>query len=314
MTDQTANAVIDFIRGTLKERKLRITWYGGEPLLALGRIEYITSRIKLDKIPLSAYMITNGYLLTKDVVQQLAELSIDGIQVTLDGLGSAHNERRRHPFDPDSYSTILKNLELLHETWTGACRIRINVDQDNMHLFYDTYSYLRARLPRFPAYPGMVFPGRDASRHEKCLGVVEKGSLQEWVLLSNSDGTFPVRPYSYSCSATAAHAFVVGPDGRLYKCWHDVDNEECAVGDVFGSGIDSEAAMKYVIHGDPTHDPKCSKCQILPICGGGCPKQRMNSEVGSDANCAHFKITLRTLLTAWADRCGNKRPDKEVQG
>lgn len=91
---ETADKTIEFILNQVdKNTPLSIFWYGGEPLLDLKHIRYITEKLKehSDKYEsYSASIVTNGYLLTKDVAYQLKKLDIDNVQITLVGPAKIH--------------------------------------------------------------------------------------------------------------------------------------------------------------------------------------------------------------------------------
>ena len=135
MNKETADKTIEFILNQVdKNTPLSIFWYGGEPLLDLKHIRYITEKLKehSDKYEsYSASIVTNGYLLTKDVAYQLKKLDIDNVQITLDGPAKIHNERRYlKAGKKPTFETILKNVKDCCEILN--INIRANVDKTNM--------------------------------------------------------------------------------------------------------------------------------------------------------------------------------------
>ena len=93
MTSGTADQVIAFIRKKCNENKMlrtvHITWFGGEPLLAMDRITQIGSAMleycgKHD-IRLTTNMITNGTLLTEEALNLLKKYHLTDIQISMDG-------------------------------------------------------------------------------------------------------------------------------------------------------------------------------------------------------------------------------------
>ena len=80
MSLETANDIIKYINNEIKNNrskydKIQLSWFGGEPLLNLKIIEYISSSVieiaRKNKIEYSADMTTNGYLLNPRVFQKL---------------------------------------------------------------------------------------------------------------------------------------------------------------------------------------------------------------------------------------------------
>lgn len=107
MNEAIARDVANFIF-TQTERKeineIRLIWYGGEPLLNFEIIKYIINLLK-EKIQnkrINSALVTNGTLLTPEILQELERLSIYRIQVCLDGDEESHNKCR--PFKNGSGS------------------------------------------------------------------------------------------------------------------------------------------------------------------------------------------------------------------
>ena len=101
MPQTTMRAMIEFIKGLATEdtKDLFVTWFGGEPLLALPQITEITQLLKSEllepqAISYDASIITNGYGLTGKVAARLRDLGITLAQVTLDGTAPFHDARR----------------------------------------------------------------------------------------------------------------------------------------------------------------------------------------------------------------------------
>lgn len=72
------------------------------------------------------------------------------------------------------------------------------------------------------------------------------------------------------CCADTLNAYVIGPNGDLYKCWNDIGNKERSVGNI------KEPIKKYnKMYSDyplwsPFNHEECINCNILPLCMGGC--------------------------------------------
>ncbi|QNO13855.1 4Fe-4S cluster-binding domain-containing protein [Alkalicella caledoniensis] len=137
MSKEVQDSVIKFIEQQAKYYDgVKITWYGGEPLLALNIIENITEKTKQicrDKnINYSASMITNGYNLNNYTCSRLKELDIKNIQVTIDGEENEHDKRRPLSGGGPTFKQILSNLaenvNIIPQT-----ALRVNADKDNIN-------------------------------------------------------------------------------------------------------------------------------------------------------------------------------------
>lgn len=99
MNDETANGIVNLVRNNANTiNMLGVTWYGGEPLLEVNRIENLTKAFKeicnKNNVKYQANIVTNGYLLDKKMILRLIDLDITSIQITLDGTKEYHDQTR----------------------------------------------------------------------------------------------------------------------------------------------------------------------------------------------------------------------------
>ena len=85
MSGDTANALVNFIDSNLSGVKtLKVTWFGGEPLLALNLIQSLSDSLlqlaKRHSCDYEAFIITNGYLLTDSSIKILRQCQIRSVQ------------------------------------------------------------------------------------------------------------------------------------------------------------------------------------------------------------------------------------------
>ena len=102
----------------------------------------------------------------------------------------------------------------------------------------------------------------------------------------------------HSCVASKYFAFVIGPEGELYKCWRMVGNQKEAIGNVNDGSFDMVKFSKYLIGADYTLDSKCLQCEFITLCGGGCPLVRMRNkyEKISLNHCCPEKTHMEQLM------------------
>ena len=309
MTRETESKLLNFINRFQPLNGLSVTWYGGEPLLKFDTITRLTKEILQMNIPYKATMITNGYLLTPEISDSLDELKISVIQVTIDGNEETHNQRRRHKDGRGTYRRILENLDYLMEHWNGILSLRVNVDGSNQEQYIEVYRMMRERYKgkKVRIYPGIVNNNTETNPDISCqftkdqeidfhVRLYEKYGLQ-------TTGYYP-QISSSGCVASTRNAFVIGPGGEVYKCWHDVGNETMIVGNIAGrDGWNNKLISRYMIGINHYDDPQCRECFNLPICDGGCPKARFLEKYSNrktDA-CSKFKGHLPELLDIYYD-------------
>ena len=115
MSSDTANALVNFIDSNLSGvKKLKVTWFGGEPLLALNLIHSLSDSLlqltKRHSCDYEAFIISNGYLLNEPTIQILSQCQIRSVQISLDGDKLTHDYRRFLPHGGHTFNVILRNL------------------------------------------------------------------------------------------------------------------------------------------------------------------------------------------------------------
>lgn len=93
------DAIIDMVEKMVEQKNdISITWYGGEPLIGKHIIYSLSEKfIKICNkysVNYGAYMVSNGFLVTEEVIEQLKKYKVTGVQLTIDGPPEIHNIRR----------------------------------------------------------------------------------------------------------------------------------------------------------------------------------------------------------------------------
>lgn len=282
MTDEVEDQIIEYIKRHKQARFLHVTWFGGEPLLAYPRIVTLTKRMKELGLHYSANMITNGYLLSKEIIDDLPSLGISSIQVTLDGLAERHNSRRGLKSGGATYDRILQNIALLRERQPEVnIGVRVNVDRANKGDFVKICHFFRKK--RYPNLSISLSFVQDLANTGDYIHILSRDEQAEFVLdllhLHNLDfGYLYPRHDRYECAIRNKNAIVIGPEGELYKCWNDVGDTTKVFGHI-GSTINNEQLLlRYLVSSDPFEDSRCQECILLPVCGGGCPYSRIQRD------------------------------------
>ncbi len=310
MNDETMNAIVSFIKKHQDTKNLSVSWYGGEPTLAFDVIVALTRKfLELYPDDYNAGLVTNGYLLDKNKINQLEALKITFIQITLDGSEETHDCRRKLRNGAPTYEQILRNINLLMDSaWEGQCNIRINVDRTNQ------YEYQSLRIKLLERYKGRrmnVYPGRvnihDNAFDDQC-GLYNS----EWVKfildsynkedIATLSGFYPISGAQNTCVATRRYGYVIGSKGEIYKCWEDVGKKEMVIGSVHEEQFltNPKLVTRYSIGTEPFNDSICMKCPVMPICGGGCVNKRLRSQQFGE-ECLEYCSPLRESLQSYLE-------------
>jgi uncharacterized protein len=117
MSLETASKVIDWIEermDALRPEKFVLTLFGGEPLLNLPVAYYLAERCRdlctERGIQPGVSLITNGLLLTPEVVDRLVACGLYGIKITLDGDRETHNRMRPLRGRQGTFDKIIDNV------------------------------------------------------------------------------------------------------------------------------------------------------------------------------------------------------------
>ena len=319
MTTEVQGDIVQLVENRIEAlSNLSITWYGGEPLMAMDTIKNLSDKIvelcETHNITYNAFIVTNGYLLNADYASKLANLKVTGAQVTLDGPEDIHNERRPLVGGKPTFDRIIKNLQEAIEHIPNI-NIRINTDKENEERVDEIFDVLKNHdlLGKVGVYLGFVEALNDSYVQYKCM-TPESFSKTHYNFVKKNGidiKTLYPRRFTNYCCADAINSYVIGADGYLYKCWNDIGMTENSVDKLpqkNTSGLDHNFKMysDYMLY-DPTTDEKCQDCSYLPICMGGCPNRRIEAI----DNCTHTKYVLEDYLQECAKSILEERASQQ---
>lgn len=306
MNEQTEKAIVKFVCSNSNLKRLSVVWYGGEPLLNFDSMVRLTKMFKQLNIEYSAKIVSNGYLLTKEKADLMKDLAIRNIQITFDGSEEIHNQRRFLLGGQPTYRKIMDNLKyLLSINKEITIDIRTNIDRRNKDDYNKFYQDFKSEIndKRVTMYPGFVSDLLSSECVSPEFNISEGGYKAQFILdIFDKYGieikSFLPKYRRHSCVASKYFAFVIGPEGELYKCWGMVGNQKEAIGNVNDGSFDMVKFSKYLIGADYTLDSKCLQCEFITLCGGGCPLVRMRNkyEKISLNHCCPEKTHMEQLM------------------
>ena len=277
MTEKVQNQLVEQIRQKYQHiQELTVSWYGGEPLLALKTIKELTKKLNEvlpNRCKYNADMVTNGYNLTREVAEQLKNLNITYVQVTLDGSRKAHDSRRiLHNGNP-TFEHILKNLRECTDILNIS--IRINVDKGNINEALEIFDWLdKYELKGKVGY--YLAPVDDINGICNSHICMEKPQYAKEEMLFYRYGIKKgfmyqgVKPSNYGiCGAISLNSFVIAPDGELYKCWNDIGYKERSIGNLEDGMKLTNKFVKW-LSCTIEKSKECKECKFFPVCYGGC--------------------------------------------
>ncbi len=312
MSPKVEEALIKFVEEQLMSRQgLYVSWFGGEPLLELDAVERLSNTFdaickKQNALFPPSYIVTNGYLLTRETAERLKKANIHSAQVTLDGIPKIHNQRRKLVSGGNTFDRILENIKAASQFL--KIHLRVNVDKDNIQHLEEFYKLLAERgavTDNIVVYLAPVFPseGSCADLSGNCIGresfshILVEESIRAGrygISLTN----YPALFKNGFCIADKLNGYVVAPSGLLFKCWEQISSDEKdSVGNILSKGQTNRQIMNNVgfLNWDPILEKKCSACNVFPICGGGCVLLGVKGK-GNINRCSHFKYKIEDTL------------------
>lgn len=296
MSDEIVDKIVRFINSFQNIKGISISWFGGEPLLALNKIKKIIDKIHVEStIPiLNNSMVSNGYCINKRVCNFFNDYKINHIQITFDGKQETHDSLRVLKNGSGTFRVILNNIKLLkNECPNLKINIRVNISQENKQEYLSLKEYLYKELgeDNITVYPGFIF-NYNTSQTQLIFPSLSLSEKKDFFLQSKELVLPSFSRCKKNCSATQTNSFIIGPLGELYKCWEDVNIPSKIVGTLDGLKNHLELINMY-ISTSCFQDPKCMKCEFLPICSGGCCRKRIVNyfENGAFELCTLYKDT-----------------------
>lgn len=120
MKAPTIAGINNLIAARADLEELSISWFGGEPLLAMSVIREICSFSKQlareRGFSFEGGLTTNAYLLTPEILRELVEFNQNFFQITLDGWGEVHDATRRRADGKGTFDVIWQNLLSARDT------------------------------------------------------------------------------------------------------------------------------------------------------------------------------------------------------
>jgi uncharacterized protein len=278
MSKHICEGIKRFLAQKCRELKyLKLSWFGGEPLLAKDVIIDISAFAfnearKYRSLEYYSDMTTNGYFLTSGVLTELISCGIRQFQITLDGEVEEHNKVRVLVNKFPTFLRLWKNLVSLKEVDSVFdIALRVHYSPDTLKSVSrllerickefgsdNRYHVLLKQLSRLGSpYDNKI---KIYPREEK-IAVTQKlistyGSAIRIIADTDESTQF--------CYASATNSFVIRSDGRIGKCTVALDHPANELGSISKRGefrIDDSKLHLWTL-GLETLDPGQLACPL----------------------------------------------------
>lgn len=304
MDDWVFNAIYKYISKFVKDRRthpevvVRITWFGGEPLLASDQIiDFMDSLGELKKensnLIIQGDLVTNGFLLELDTFKSMLSKGINHFQVTIDGDEENHDKLRvlkgGKPTFNKIYNNILRISRNVEENFTFW--IRGNFLKNNLDSMERLANKFREDFKDDSRFYLYFRPVQDFETNDKIEvisdSICQTSDLDLQTKLfwnTNQDvekndnirifDPLPNPTYSW-CNMERKNQYIIGADGLVYFCDVEICNEDKSVGKITPEGViivDEDTKKEWKNSMFDLGLTGCFRCKMLPICLGGCKR------------------------------------------
>ena len=274
MTEQTAHDVAAFIKRK-GDKKVKIQWFGGEPLVNTNAIDTICNDLIENKVNFASTMVSNAYLLDEETIKKAVELwKLEKIQITLDGTEEVYNKVKNYVYKDVSspFKKVLNNVENALKAGIKIS-IRLNMGEHNIEDLYELskmlvkkfnkYNNCHIYVVRLFEQGSYVITNKTHNQHKLIESAVE---LQNYI-----DNNMPVPALDRlqksvmtpnTCMACNDKAVMIVPDGHLGKCEHFVDSD--FFGSIYSDDYDLKKIAKYKER--RIVSPNCEDCEFKSLC------------------------------------------------
>lgn len=230
------NDVITGIQNLIKNRfstlkQLDISWFGGEPLIAMDIIKKIANFINSlsnthPSVVVRQHMTTNGYLLDENYFNELIAMGINSFQITLDGNKNIHDKVRLTLGGKGTFEKILSNLHSIQKSQVEAeIILRLHYSNENWKQLIKFIQKIEAVFSidkRFKLLLKAIEPYEGTSPNSITpLSMNQKEYIENVLLDSLNNHSFAVNKLtdgSNVCYAARANSIVIRSNGRIAKC------------------------------------------------------------------------------------------------
>lgn len=300
MPPDIRNGILKYIDKVSKENEIEmveIIWFGGEPLLAVDSIEKFMTQLRVlanvNNFVTSCTIVTNGYLLTPEVFDRLYDNLVRVYQITLDGTKETHDIYRRILNDNSpTFDIIYQNLlaikckpekDVLVQIRANFLKNNIDSMKDLLKMyeqdFKDDNRFSLCFRPIIDFEKGMPSEFLTIKKEARNLEFDMMRLMEEHQIdVGDLNRMFSVLPTPIDrwCRIGETYRYIISYDGSLYHCNACVSDKSAQIGKIDKDGniitVPSITDWQYSVF--DYSDVSCIKCRRLPICMGGCVRER----------------------------------------
>lgn len=297
LSNEVIDSFFNYIKKEFASRRKYITIFGGEPLLPGKRthdtIEYILD--KASELNIDTAFVTNGYCLD-EYVPLFKDKKIREIQVTLDGVGKTHNERRPLKNMDPTFEKIVSGIDMALEN-NLTVNLRAVIDKGNITCLNDLAGFAVekgwTKSPFFKTQLGRNYelhycqPGNSRlmtrlefyeeiydqlKEHPQIIEFYKPAFSISKFLFENGELPSPLFDDCTGCKTEWAFDHT----GNIYACTATVGKPGSSLGTFYPEVTKKQDSIEEWENRDVTTINECKDCSLQLACGGGCAEVAFN--------------------------------------
>ena len=309
MSREMQDAVCDYIIQTAERNprvvNLSITWFGGEPLLYMDAISYMSEKL-IDYcikrgVDYGAGIVTNGRLLTRNASKELKQYKIRYVQLSFDGMQERYTQLKQATIE--DFHTTVDNIIACADILPITIRVNVGDTIDDALELTDFLLHeknldgkVKIYLAHIRDYDHLDIEGEKQSQTRF---YEQEGNF---MALFGENGPYSAQSLYYviprrrctTCHSVCDPNGCIGPNGELYRCEHYFGQPEYIVGTIQNGRYFTDHESNYLTS---PHAEKCLGCNLFPVCLGGCKNDKQNGDIALACNAFKERMIDNLLLS-----------------
>ncbi len=328
-SQKVIDAFFEYVDNKFAGRKKYFTLFGGEPLLPSQKtksiVDYFLKSAKSRN--LDTAIVSNGFAIN-EYIDILKDSQIREVQITLDGMGKIHDQRRPLKGGGSTFEKVVGGIDLLIENRISV-NLRMVVDAQNINDLpmlarfaidrgWTDSSFFKTQLGRnYDLHSCQVRQNQLYSRIEMYREVAELIKRFPYILKFHTPSFHVLKllatqnelpaPVFDSCPGTKTE-WAFDYTGKIYSCTATVGKKGEELGTFYPEITLDDETIEQWQDRDIIEIDKCRECNVALVCGGGCASVAKNRDGTVNApDCRPVEEIVKTGFSLYFDHDGNSK-------
>ncbi|MBR3363166.1 MAG: 4Fe-4S cluster-binding domain-containing protein [Bacilli bacterium] len=295
------SALKRFAKNNFKDYKcIQISLFGGEPLLFVKNCLQFLNWVKQDsndkKYDYFTSIVTNGSLLTEEILDELLQNNLKMVQITIDSDKETHDLTRKFKTGKPSFDLLIEKISMIvdktksYEDFNFV--LRINLSNTTVQKVKESLEHIE---PKYRSKVNLLIRSVYNTHAYQDDNDNDNSQIDNYFAIGQELG-FSIFQESFqyqSCEACADDKFFyLMPDLSMWKCINDLNYNDACIGQMNEDGSVTTDPMKNVKWSKNAMsqfmDEECINCKKLPDCYGGCILRKCKT---CKKQCRPFEMT-----------------------